>query len=323
MNKANPLRASTASQSHVGQVRTANQDVCGEFSDNRGRRLLVVADGMGGHAGGETASRLALETIGEIFAEGFDDAPEMLGRALKGANAKIHSVGNADPDLHNMGTTAVALLLGDGDSISVAHVGDSRAYRMRGNRLEQITDDHSWVGEEVRQNRLAAEDAESHPMKNVLLRSLGVAPEVDVAVMQQPLRPGDRFMLCSDGLWGEVGAAEISEIMERSDAQTAVRDLIDLANRNGGSDNVTVSVAIVEDDPTDSTLETDIPEYEMQTESVTLPLAAIVDRETDTVPTSGEFSQQRTGKGKRPSWTGPALAFGAGLVVVLLLWASL
>jgi len=306
MSNPNPLRASTASQSHVGQVRAANQDVCGEFSDNRGRHLLVVADGMGGHAGGETASRIALETIGEIFQQGFDDASEMLTRALEGANAKIHSVGITDPDLHNMGTTAVALLFGDGDSVSVAHVGDSRAYRMRSGRLEQITEDHSWVGEEVRQHRLAAEDAESHPMKNVLLRSLGVAPDVDVTVRRYSLQAGDRFMLCSDGLWGEVDNDAIGEILARTDAQTAVRELIDLANRNGGSDNVTVSVAIFDDDETESTLETDIPPHVSLTESITLPLSAIA-----------EHVRQR------PSWTGPAMAFGAGLLMVLLLWASL
>lgn len=304
MSNPNSLRASTASQSHVGQVRSANQDVCGEFSDKRGRQLLVVADGMGGHAGGETASRLALEAIGEIFGAGFEDPVAMLRDALEGANAKIHQVGNADPDLNNMGTTAVALLIGVGETFSIAHVGDSRAYRMRAGRLQQITEDHSWVGEEVRQNRLAAEDAESHPMKNVLLRSLGVAPEVEISVMSQPLLPGDRFMLCSDGLWGEVGPTAIGEIMARSDAPTAVRDLVDLANRNGGSDNVTVVVAIVPDD------ESDIASH--PTESVTLPFDA---RVTD--------ARKAANMGTRlPSWAGPVLAFGAGLLVVLLLWAS-
>ena len=308
MSKPNSLRASTASQSHVGQVRAANQDVCGEFADNRGRRLLVVADGMGGHAGGETASRIALESIGEVFGAGFDDPAAMLRNALETANEKIHLAGNADPDLHNMGTTAVALLLGAGDTVSVAHVGDSRAYRMRDDELQQITEDHSWVGEEVRQNRLAAEDAESHPMKNVLLRSLGVTPEVEVAVRNHPVRPGDRFMLCSDGLWGEVGAREISEIMARSDAPTAVRDLVDLANRNGGSDNVTVMVAIVVDGESESTLEDDVSVP--HTESVTLPI--------DTGVLGGTGAKSRL-----PYWAGPVLAFGAGLLVVLLVWASL
>jgi serine/threonine protein phosphatase PrpC len=308
MSKPNSLRASTASQSHVGQVRAANQDVCGEFADSRGRRLLVVADGMGGHAGGETASRIALESIGEVFGAGFDDPAAMLRNALETANEKIHLAGNADPDLHNMGTTAVALLLGAGDTISVAHVGDSRAYRMRGSELQQITDDHSWVGEEVRQNRLAAEDAESHPMKNVLLRSLGVAPEVEIAVHSHPVLLGDRFMLCSDGLWGEVGAREISEIMARSDAPTAVRDLVDLANRNGGSDNVTVMVAIVQDGGSESTIEDDVSVP--HTESVTLPI--------DTGVRGGADAKNRL-----PYWAGPVLAFGAGLLVVLLVWASL
>ncbi|MFP8880984.1 MAG: Stp1/IreP family PP2C-type Ser/Thr phosphatase [Myxococcota bacterium] len=317
MSNPKPIRTSTASQSHVGQVRAVNQDVCGEFSDDLGRRLLVVADGMGGHAGGETASQLALETIGEVFGVGFDDPIEMLRKALKGANAKIHQAGNADPELHNMGTTAVALLLGVGETISVAHVGDSRAYRMRAGQLEQITEDHSWVEEEVRQNRLAAEDAESHRMKNVLLRSLGVAPEVDVSVMRQPLRPGDRFMLCSDGLWGEVRPTEISEILARSDARTAVRDLIDLANRNGGSDNVTVAVAIVQNREAESTRETERPGIASNTESITLPIdASVGGDDLSTV----ESENART---HWPSWVGPVMAFSAGLLVVLLVWASL
>jgi serine/threonine protein phosphatase PrpC len=310
MSNSNSLRASTASESHVGQVRAANQDVCGEFADSRGRRLLVVADGMGGHAGGETASRLALETIGEIFGAGFEDPIVMLRDALNGANAKVHETGNADPELHNMGTTVVALLLGEGETISIAHVGDSRAYRMRSGQLEQITDDHSWVGEEVRQNRLTAEDAESHPMKNVLLRSIGVAPEVEISVKSQPMRTGDRYMLCSDGLWGEVDSTAISDILGRTDAQTAVRDLIDLANRNGGSDNVTVVVAVVQDEESESTLETDVAAQ--PTESVTLPF-----------DTLAKVTQEaETGSGL-PSWAGPVLAFGAGLLVVLLVWASL
>jgi len=207
-----------------------------------------------------------------------------------------------------MGTTAVALLLGVGESISIAHVGDSRAYRMRDGELQQITEDHSWVGEEVRQNRLAAEDAESHPMKNVLLRSLGVTPEVEVAVQRQPVRPGDRFMLCSDGLWGEVRSPEISEIMAHSDAPAAVRELVDLANRNGGSDNVTVMVAIVQDGESESILDDETTEP--QTESVTLPIEPVVRG------ASGA-------KSGLPYWAGPVLAFGAGLLVILLVWASL
>jgi protein phosphatase len=314
MTPQNALRAQTASLSHVGQVRSVNQDICGEFADALGHRLLVVADGMGGHAGGETASRMALETIGEVFGAGFEDSGGMLRDALRVANEKIHRVGNEVAELHNMGTTVVALLLGPGSTAWVAHVGDSRAYLMRSGQLEQITDDHSWVSEEVRHKRLKAEEAESHPMKNVLLRSIGVAAEVDVALSRHSVESGDRFMLCSDGLWGEVNYDAISHIVGARDAPTGVQELVDLANQNGGSDNVTVQIAIVEQCPDEITLETEVAASESETLSVEVELP-----EESTVPTLPTPLPDSA----RGGWSGPAIAFVAGLVTVLVLWAVL
>jgi protein phosphatase len=207
--------------------------------------MLVVADGMGGHSGGATASKLALEIIGQIFESGFDDSKAMLEHAFHAANEKIHQIGSTDPTLHNMGTTGVAVLLGPENTGWVAHIGDSRAYRLRGGRLDQITADHSWVSEEVRRGQITAEDAKSHTMRNVLLRSIGVEPHVEVTLSTIDLKPGDRFLLCSDGLWGEVEDGPIAEILTREDPANAVRQLVDLANENGGSDNVTVQVAVL------------------------------------------------------------------------------
>jgi len=224
-------------------VRSTNQDACGEFENADGYRMLVVADGMGGHAGGETASRLALECIGRVFELDFGEPQTLLSRAFRAANDEVHRTGNADPALHGMGTTGVALLIGPRDEGWVAHVGDSRAYRLRDGRLDRITEDHSWVGEAVRSGRLDAEQAREHPMRNVLLRSIGVATRVEAEVARIDLKAKDRYLLCSDGLWGEVDERAIAEVLASRSPAEAVGELVDLANAHGGSDNVTVQVA--------------------------------------------------------------------------------
>jgi protein phosphatase len=251
MNPTRSRQIQIASRSDVGRVRSANQDVCGEFENAEGYRLLVVADGMGGHQGGETASRLALEIIGRVFDRDFGAADTLLVRAFRSASDEIHRVGASDPALRGMGTTGVAILIGPRDEGWVAHVGDSRAYRLRDGRLEQITEDHSWVCEEVRQGRITADEAREHPMKNVLLRSIGTGPDIDVSASAIDLQPGDCFLLCSDGLWGEVDDSAIAEILARESPSSAVGELVDLANANGGTDNVTVQVAaLIEIDKT-------------------------------------------------------------------------
>jgi serine/threonine protein phosphatase PrpC len=243
MNPTRPRQVQTASQSDVGRARSVNQDVCGEFENAEGYRLLMVADGMGGHAGGEIASRLALETVGRVFDRDFAEPDTLLARALRAANDEIHRVGSSDPALHGMGTTGVAILVGPRDQGWVAHIGDSRAYRLRDGRFEQITEDHSWVCEELRCGRITAAEAKEHPMKNVLLQSIGVRPEIEATVAPIDLRPQDRYLLCSDGLWGEVDDHAIAELLACESPSGAVSKLVDLANANGGSDNVTVQVA--------------------------------------------------------------------------------
>lgn len=235
----------TASLTDVGSVRSVNQDSCGEFFLDAGYRLLMVADGMGGHLGGEVASQTAIEAVGQVFQRGIEDPTRFLREAFTLANKRVFERSIGNPELHGMGTTGVALLIGPGRKAWLANVGDSRAYRFREGRLEVLTRDHSWVHEEVRQNRLTLEEAAVHPRKNVLTRSIGVDPVVDVDLGETDLQPGDRFLLCSDGLWGEVPDAEIAAVLEASDPEQAVRTLVDMANRAGGPDNITVQIALV------------------------------------------------------------------------------
>lgn len=311
MSPIGPQHIQTASLTHVGRVRTANQDTCGEFRNDSGYRLLVVADGMGGHSGGETASRLALEAIGQVFDAGFDDPVSMLQEAFRVANQKIHRIGSSDPELHGMGTTGVAVLIGPGDEAWVAHIGDSRAYQMRSGRLHRVTEDHSWVSEEVRHQRITPDEARHHPMKNVLLRSIGVGPEVEVPVKSLEVGPGDRFLLCSDGLWGEVEDQPIAAIVGSEQPRRAVERLVDLAIENGGSDNVTVQVALVDGPDDDPTLEADV---ETSTEPVALAGGA-APADDATLPTP----HPKTG---RTHWSGPAAAFAIGLAIAALFWRA-
>ena len=166
MTAADTQNIDSASLTSIGQVRSTNQDYFGEFSRPNGERLLVVADGMGGHRGGATASRLATETIGEVFAKSTANSPDMLYDAVSAANTRVHQASLEDPELRGMGTTVVTMLF-DAEGLAwVAHVGDSRAYRLHSAGIEQITQDHSVVGEMVRRGLITAEEAEVHPRRN-------------------------------------------------------------------------------------------------------------------------------------------------------------
>jgi protein phosphatase len=164
---------------------------------------------------------------------------------VQAANQIIHQTASADAALHGMGTTGVAVLIGPHDAAWVAHVGDSRAYRWRTGQFEPLTEDHSWIVDAMRAGRLTAEEAKTHPMRNILTRSIGVAPEVETTISSLDLMAGDRFLLCSDSLWGEVSDPSIAKILSQSAPESAARQLVDLANEHGGSDNVTVQVAKV------------------------------------------------------------------------------
>ena len=234
----------TASNTDVGRVRSVNQDQCAEYQVSAGARLLVLADGMGGHAGGEHASRIAVETIGEVFQNDYGDAEATLRRAFDAANEAILREARDRSELHGMGTTAVALLISS-DGAWTANVGDSRAYRVRDREIDLLTADHSVVFEEVRSGRLTPLEARTHPLRNRLLRCLGLQSGVAVDVECVGIESGDRFLLCSDGLWGEVEDAELCTVLNAERPDEAVRILIERANENGGEDNITAQVASV------------------------------------------------------------------------------
>jgi len=246
MSAPGPAQLHTAALTDVGRVRSSNQDAWGEFEDADGLRLLVVADGMGGHRGGEAASRIAVETIGSVFRRTGDGAEQRLRQAFEEANQEVHRRAQEEPSLAGMGTTGVALLLDGGAGAFVAHVGDSRAYRLRAGRLERLTADHSLVAELQRRGLLSEEEAATHPRRNEILRSLGIASDVEVDVAALDVEAGDRFLLCSDGLCGVVPEPEIAQVLAGSEPPEAARRLVELANAHGGPDNVTVAIAWLE-----------------------------------------------------------------------------
>jgi protein phosphatase len=231
----------TASLSDVGRRRKANQDFCAEFPGVSGAMLLVCCDGMGGHQGGEVASQLAVATIGEAFGAADGDPGTRLERAFKEANRRVRERAASDAKLDGMGTTAVALYFDGATTAWVASVGDSRAYRARRGSVEQLTNDHSVVAELLRLGRITAAEAARQP-HNQLARAIGAEDDVEVDTAKHDALDGDRWLLCSDGLWNLVDEREIAERLHRESPQDAARMLVESANERGGTDNVTVQV---------------------------------------------------------------------------------
>jgi serine/threonine protein phosphatase PrpC len=237
------LRSGSATD--VGRVRPVNEDRLLETGT-----LFAVADGMGGHAGGEIASRTAVETLQEGFFE-LDRSTASLVQAVQRANQAVWQRSRQEPGLRGMGTTltALALVSDGGDQLAVANVGDSRAYLFRNDRLTQLTHDHSLVEEMVRSGELSTADAASHPQRHVLTRALGVEPDVDVDVRHVPPLAGDRVLLCSDGLVNEVDEVEIAAALSRpDDPRQVAAELVRAARAHGGSDNITAVVIDVVDE---------------------------------------------------------------------------
>lgn len=236
----------------VGLVRSENQDfgACTtpqeEQVSHPGGRLLIVADGMGGHRGGATASKLAAETVkAQYLGSETTDIPTALHDSLARANARIYLEAQSNPDLRGMGTTTSALAVRNGQGW-LAHVGDSRIYRVRDDAIEQLTDDHSLVATMVREGLLTSQEAETHPRRNVLQRSMGVSEDVEIDVRGPfDLREDDTFILCSDGLHGVVKEPELREIA-RLPIEEAADECLKRALSRGAPDNVTVIVARVE-----------------------------------------------------------------------------
>ncbi len=238
--------------SHPGLRRPSNED---SYCVRPELGLFVVADGMGGHVAGEVASRVAVEAIAWFVGETSASDPNRtwpfpmetgtsvqahrLRCAFRLANRRIADEMATTESLRGMATTASALLVSDHQA-SVAHVGDSRVYRLRDGRLGQVTRDHSWVEEQVRAGAMTASDARRHPWRNVVTRALSGGDDPEIDVTETALQPGDRWLLCSDGLFGVVGDERIQEVLTNGDPlQAMCQRLVDEANRAGGPDNVT------------------------------------------------------------------------------------
>ena len=252
---AQPLRVEVAGETNVGRKRTHNEDNFCILSDFG---LYIVADGMGGHASGEVASKLAIETIKEFFEMTADD-PERtwpykmdkakgyeenrLITAIKLANLRIFEHAQRDAKQRGMGTTIVTIFTVE-NGVYCAHVGDSRVYRVRGRKIEQITEDHSLLNDYIKMKHLTAEEIANFPHKNVIVRALGMKETVKVDTRFDGPQAGDTYLLCSDGLCGPVSDDDIlAIIVGSSDLKNASRRLIEKANENGGPDNITAVLA--------------------------------------------------------------------------------
>jgi len=239
--------------SDVGCVREINEDsgryTCPDQSQAESQRgmLVLVADGMGGHSAGEVASQMAVEVISRAYYGSSEDARNSLEGAFHAANQAIHDHAASNETLDGMGTTCTALVLQNGSALA-AHVGDSRLYLIRNGQIYLMTEDHSAVMEMVKNGLLTLDEARHHPDKNVILRALGSHPEVDVTTWDTPLpvKAGDMFLLCSDGLYDLVEDEEIKQIATASVPHVACANLISLAKDRGGHDNITVAIASLE-----------------------------------------------------------------------------
>ena len=236
------MRLRVGARTDVGRVRAGNED---SFMVHE--PLFAVADGMGGHQGGEVASNLALETLSPV-ADGGD-----LADTVRRANEVVFQKAAEDPNLAGMGTTLTAILA-DGNVFRVAHIGDSRLYLLRDGELRRLTTDHTVVERLVAEGRLTPEEADMHPQRSILTKALGVDEQIEPDDDRLETRPGDRLLLCSDGLTGMAGEDEIKQILvANDDPQSAADQLVDAANQAGGQDNITAVVVDVLDDQQEDT----------------------------------------------------------------------
>ncbi|HEX9161905.1 MAG TPA: Stp1/IreP family PP2C-type Ser/Thr phosphatase, partial [Thermoanaerobaculia bacterium] len=252
-----------------------------------GERLLIVADGMGGHRGGATASRLAAETVQSQYVGGDTaDVAEALREALLRANERVFNEAETNEELHGMGTTTSVLLV-RGRQAWFAHVGDSRIYLIRDGGIHQLTEDHSLVASMVREGLLTSKEAENHPRRNVLQRSLGIAAEVEIDV-SGPLdvQEHDTFVICSDGLHGVVKTEEIKAIADGRPIGRAADELVNLALERGGPDNVTLIVARAEKPDQDVTLIDDEAAYDATIKEIADPGAQMAEEPSPDVPSA-------------------------------------
>lgn len=272
------LRLISASYTHQGRVRKHNEDSVFTYvrDPKKGEPLglLIVADGVGGQKAGDIASSIAVNTVYEYLSWFIDRDPDddtkptnqapapnngkdnehplevRLRIAIQAANRKILSYARDNPvQAGNMGTTLTCALI-HGDSVTIAHVGDSRGYRLRDGELEQLTEDHSFVGQMVRDGQLTDEAYYVHPRRNVITRALGQFDEAEIDLWTMPVENGDAFLLCSDGMWEMVRNPQIrEELIKTDDLAEAAETLVLIANENGGSDNISVVLGKLSNQP--------------------------------------------------------------------------
>lgn len=233
----------------IGKVRSINQDSFHLLED---KQVYIVADGMGGHAAGDQASRIAVKTIAEILSnydfsqddvedetESGMSVEELIRYALQEANEQILLASLSNQHLQGMGTTAIVAVENKG-SLFVGHIGDSRTYLTREKQISQITEDHSVVQQLVKAGAISEEEAQVHPYKNVITRCLGMQANVEPDTLELVLQPGDKVLMCSDGLSNMVSDKQMEEMLNENTPEEACQKLVDLANENGGTDNITV-----------------------------------------------------------------------------------
>jgi protein phosphatase len=244
------LHTRTAARTDPGVKRANNEDACAVWTPpgHPGLTVAIVCDGVGGANAGELASRMALEIVLRVIGDHLEgDRGPVLRLGIETANRELYALAQQTPELHGMGTTCTVLALEDG-RVHIGHVGDSRVYRLRGGRLEQLTEDHSLVAQLVAREQLTPAEARRDSRRNIVTRAVGILPEVqvDVVTTPEPAAPGDTFIVCSDGLHGPVGEPDLARLAAGPSLDEACGALIELANANGGPDNITVVLVRVE-----------------------------------------------------------------------------
>lgn len=327
---ARTLRLEAAELTDVGRRRERNQDNIAHLIpsdshvlDEKGA-LFIVCDGMGGHAAGEVASELGVKTIrDEYYDTPGSDVITSIATAVERANTVIFQHAVDHPELSGMGTTCVALVIAGGRAF-VVNIGDSRAYIIRNGKMRQVTRDHSWVAEQVRVGLLTEEQARTHSHRNVITRSLGTQPNVTADLFVETMHNGDRVLLCSDGLHGYVDEGDIEQVVTGdSEPNAMVHTLIDMANNNGGPDNISAMLVQLIDVP-EPMGELMLPDSAIPAEGITQPLPAVGARATaksgqsaKTTPAAKSRSQQRRASTGQQAVTNVLRALVAVLIVAI------
>ncbi|MCT1904187.1 Stp1/IreP family PP2C-type Ser/Thr phosphatase [Oceanobacillus sojae] len=240
---------------HCGQVRNHNEDAGGIFENKTSQPIAIIADGMGGHKAGDVASMLAVENMKKRWEEtevvqSPNDIEQWLQSIIRETNEQIFRKSQENKQLEGMGTTLVAAVI-SGNSLTIAHIGDSRLYIARGEHVEQLTEDHSFVNELVKRGEITEGDAEVHPYKNYIIRALGTEARVDTDIKTLTWDAGDRLLLCSDGLSDKLSQTELAQFITADKGMNEIgQELIDLANERGGEDNI--SLILIAHDGSDS-----------------------------------------------------------------------